>query len=136
MIRALILTAFLLISCTAKVAAPEEPVWGKQACAHCMMLLSDRQSAAQAQLRDGSHVHFDDVGCMMEWLAREESSVQKAWVRTPTGDGWLEAASARYSEHNVTPMDYGLLPAKEGLSYQAARSLIAQRSQQRRENMP
>jgi len=120
----------LLFACQV-ATGPVDPVWGKQACEHCMMLLSDRRAAAQVQRDDGSHVHFDDIGCMMAWLAEHDRALRGRWVRD--GDGWVAAAQARYGTGHTTPMDYGLLVDPQGMSFEAARSWVHERSLAREE---
>lgn len=106
---------------------PAEPVWGKHACAHCAMLLSDRRAAAQVQRDDGEHVYFDDIGCMVAWLAADESKLRGRWVRTPDARGWAPAEFSYYALEHATPMDYGVLPAPTGLSFEAATQHIRKR---------
>lgn len=129
--------ACFALACGQKAPAPEEPVWGKQACAHCLMLLSDRRAAAQLVREDGTYAFFDDVGCMVEWLARENEPVRARWVRKPDGSGWIAAEQARYSTGHQTPMDYGLLPDDTGaITYEAARTLVQEAGRARRERAP
>jgi len=47
--------ALLLSSCE-DPATPKDPVWGKQPCASCAMLVSDPRFAAQASLGSGQRV--------------------------------------------------------------------------------
>ena len=135
MMRPMVMLLLFAFACQPSLG-PSEPIWGKQACAHCMMLLSEPRSAAQAQLADGSHVFFDDFGCLAEWLARDSEVVRGTWVRAHAGKGWVEAERTRYATGQRTPMDYGLLPSDQGLSYEAARKLIAQQSAMRKEVTP
>lgn len=128
------LSLALLAACQV-ATGPVDPVWGKEACGHCVMLLSDRQAAAQVQLDDGSHVHFDDIGCMLEWLAHGDRALRGQWVRQVDGKGWVDARAAHYAVGRPTPMDYGLLPAHTGLSYESARAVVRERSAKRKETM-
>ncbi len=92
---------------------PLDPVWGKQPCEHCKMLVDDRRSAAQVVLPNGDRLYFDDVGCMVAWLD-EHRQESRAWVRLPAGDGWLDARGARYAADAKTPMDFGYVPSSAG----------------------
>ena len=91
---------------------PVEPAWGKQPCAACAMVLSDRQAAAQLVAASGERRHFDDLGCMAAHLQGQPLPA-RAWVRGASG-GWVEARSARYRTGARTPMDYGFLPSDGG----------------------
>ena len=123
----------LLVGCQV-ATGPVEPIWGKQACAHCMMILSDRRAAAQVQRDDGGHAYFDDIGCMMEWLTENKEPTRGRWVHQ--GSAWVAAESARYATGHTTPMDYGLLVDPEGMSFEAAREWVHERSLSRKEARP
>lgn len=92
-------------------SGPTDPVWGKEPCAHCAMLVGDRRYAAQA-LDDGDHFYFDDIGCMVLWL--EGRGRARSWVRGGGGTTWVEAATARYAAGAGTPMDFGFEPREGG----------------------
>ncbi len=123
---------WLLLGCQV-ATGPGDPVWGKQACAHCMMLLSDPRPSAQVQLEDGSHLYFDDIGCMAEWLGKDARATRGRWVRSVDGKGWSPAELVRYSAGHTTPMDYGILPANAGMSFEEAKRAAHQRSLAREE---
>ncbi len=115
---ACLLALTFLWACTRPADQPAEPVWGKQACDHCMMLISERPPAAQLTLPDGTRKFFDDVGCMIAWQALAGAQPAHAWVHAADGAGWLDAHSARYRGGQRTPMDYGYLPGREGISFE------------------
>src|SRR5262245_44732714 len=86
--------------------APVDPVWGKEPCAHCSMIVGDKRYAAEILAEDGSRRYFDDVGCMVSFF--EERHIRaKSWVRDESTGAWVEAESARYRRGVRTPMDYG-----------------------------
>lgn len=118
---------WLLLGCQV-ATGPVDPVWGKQTCAHCMMLLSDPRPSAQVQLDDGNLLYFDDIGCMVEWLAEGSRGLRGRWVRSVDGRGWNLAELTRFSEGNATPMDYGLLPAATGMSFEEAKHAVQRRA--------
>ena len=111
------LVLVLGLRCASGEPKPIDPVWGKQACAHCMMLVSEKPPAAQALLTDGARRYFDDVGCLATWLENEHESARGLWVRAPTGEGWVDALTARYATGQRTPMDFGFLPAEAGVTW-------------------
>jgi len=117
-----ILLAVVLVvlqaACESGPPAPVEPVWGKQACGHCMMLVSEKPPSAQALLADGSRFFFDDVGCMAAWTQREQADAKALWVRGPGGNGWVDARTATFSAGNVTPMDFGYLADSKGVRWE------------------
>jgi len=102
-------TALLLalgVACQTASDQPSDPVWGKQACSSCAMLISDPHFAAQLVTPTGDHLYFDDVGCLASFLARQKVGAGQAWVRD-AGGGWQEARRAHFSRGAKTPMDYG-----------------------------
>jgi copper chaperone NosL len=105
-------TIALVLGC-ARGTEPDDPVWGKEPCAHCRMVLSDERYAAELIDEAGTRYHFDDVGCMIAFAA-ERGLKGKAWVRDPSGARWTDAEHARYVGGARTPMGYGFSPAKEG----------------------
>jgi copper chaperone NosL len=101
----------LCCSCRSPTA-PVDPVWGKQPCAHCLMLVSDPRYAAQAIGPSGDAVYFDDVGCLASYLATRPDA-KGSFVRTSSGR-WLEAAKARFRSGAATPMDFGFVVDEAG----------------------
>ena len=93
-------------------SGPVDPVWGKQACDSCKMIIGDRRYAAELLLEDGERRFFDDVGCLAEYL-RAHGSAGSAWVRDEHGT-YIDARRARYVTGVHTPMDYGFVAAAGG----------------------
>jgi hypothetical protein len=118
-----------LVACADRVLGPEDPVWGKQACAHCAMLVSEKAAAAQAVTAEGKRKFFDDPGCLIAWEDREHPQLKGQWVRL--GDGWVDAKATRYSSGHVTPMDFGFLADAQGLSYEEVSAAVKAKAQQR-----
>jgi hypothetical protein len=106
-----ILLGFALVGCRQDVPAPEQPVWSKQPCDHCAMLLSDRLHGAQELTADGNRLFFDDLGCMVAWDAEHPHETGSRWVRqfdqSHLGTGWLRAEQAAYVRVPGTPMAFG-----------------------------
>jgi hypothetical protein len=116
----------LWAGCTPGADEPADPVWGKQACAHCAMLVSEKPPSSQLTLADGTRHYFDDLGCMAAWLDRRQATPRQAWVRQ--GEAWVPAATARYAPGATTPMDYGFLPAVGGAaSWDEVRAAVRQK---------
>jgi len=113
---------------------PEGPVeiaWGEELCARCHMPISVASFATQVQLEDGVVLDFDDPGCMLSWLARNEAPVNRIWLHHATRDQWLLAADAGFIWWDVTPRGFGLavVGASEpnAMGWDAAASHLATR---------
>ncbi len=114
------IAALAIAACTTS-DGPTDPVWGKEPCAHCRMLVSDARYAAQV-VAGGDRKYFDDVGCMVRWLEDRKAAGKsgadrngdRAWVRDATANRWLEAERARYVRGAKTPMDFGFEACAEG----------------------
>lgn len=117
-----------LFACEAGPLRPLEPVWGKQPCDHCNMLLSDPLPAGQAVLKEGERKYFDDVGCLAAYLAQPGVVAKAAWVHDASGTHWVDALTARYTGGHRTPMDFGFLAAKSGLTFQEVQAQVAQKT--------
>ncbi|MBI2391335.1 MAG: hypothetical protein HYV09_17225 [Deltaproteobacteria bacterium] len=114
---ALLVAAPLLLSfgCKDDASRAIDPVWGKQPCEHCRMIVDDRRSAAQLVTARGDRLYFDDLGCMIAFLADAgQGGDVRAWARDPAGDGWIDAKTARYSGGQKTPMDFGFTASAGG----------------------
>ncbi len=94
-------------------SSPVDPVWGKQACASCSMLVSDRRFAAELVTGDGARVFFDDPGCMATWLSEGHGSPRHAWVHS-AADTWIDARTARYARRQASPMGFDFAPSAAG----------------------
>ncbi len=112
--------------------APAEPVWGKEPCAHCRMLVSDKRYAAQALDEAGERRFFDDIGCMVLWTEAHPRSAH-TWVKDATSGVWRDAATARYAPGARTPMDFGFEARSDGASsFDAVRVAVLQKKRESR----
>lgn len=67
-------------------------------------------STAQAIKEDGTHVFFDDAGCMFNASRKFEEEYSKEWVRDYETLEWIEADQAVVVKANIaTPMKYGYI---------------------------
>lgn len=111
--RRLILAAALgLMACGR--GTPRPIAYGAEACTHCHMTISDPRFVAEAVLRTGKVLAFDDIGCLAQWLAGEPRATRAVWVVAFVGQEWLPAAEAVYlrTDSLRTPMASGLIAAK------------------------
>jgi hypothetical protein len=102
---ALMFVSLVALACE-DTSNPAAPVWGKQACQSCAMVVSDPRFAAQLVTEDGTRTHFDDPGCMATWMVEGRGKARRAWVRTPAGT-WIDARTARYARGQPSPMGFG-----------------------------
>jgi copper chaperone NosL len=120
-----------LAACEPSTDKPSDPVWGKEPCAHCAMLVTEKRFAAQLTTADGRRLHFDDVGCMLGYLADRKPSVHGSWVMDGDTGTWLGARVALYRSGERTPMDFGFVASsREGTSYDLMERAVAARLSQ------
>ncbi len=128
--RAALLVLSLLAGTSACTGAdaPAEPVWSKQPCDHCAMIVGDRRYAAQV-VWDGDRRFFDDVGCMVLWMEAQGASGGRGWGGEPLAGRWIDARSARYAAGAKTPMDYGFEARAEGpIGWEALHDQVSARA--------
>lgn len=87
---------------------PQDVVWDHTQCAECRMSVSERAWAAQAQLKDGRVLDFDDCGCLFRFTAREGTPVHAIYYRHLREDRWLAEAEAAFISAGPSPMGYDL----------------------------
>lgn len=121
--------AFVVTAACEKLDTAVDPVWGKEPCAHCQMLVSERRFAAQA-VAGSERRYFDDIGCFVLWS--KDHATERAWVRDAEGNRWLEASAARYAAGARTPMDFGFegrAPSADGtVGFQEMRASVIARA--------
>lgn len=116
----------LSVSCRTD-SKPVDPIWGKQDCAQCSMLVSDPKYAGQLVTPDGERKFFDDVGCLVAYIAEHKLASARSWVRSERGE-WVDAQSTRYDTGAKSPMDYGFVPKTSGkVGFAELRRLVAER---------
>lgn len=115
----------LLVAACASTDAAVEPVWGKQPCAHCAMVMSDKGFGAQLVSESGDRSFFDDVGCMVTLMEERNVRALHMWTRDAQTGRWLDARSARYVAGASSPMDYGFeARAEGGMGWDAMRATV------------
>ena len=113
MIIRLLIALVLLSSACDDPTHAVEPVWDKQPCTHCHMLISDPRYAAQLVTQRNERLHFDDPGCLAAYMQAHSAEVARAWVHVE-GE-WVRIEDARFSRSDSSPMGYGLLADRGGL---------------------
>jgi copper chaperone NosL len=113
-----------LAAACARTDDPIDPAWGKQPCAHCAMVLSDKHFGAEIVTSDGERVFFDDVGCMVLFLEEAKQPPKRAWVHDAQTGQWLDARTAHYGAAS-SPMDFGFeARASADLTWDEMRSRV------------
>lgn len=100
---------------------PVEPT-DKDLCYFCNMKIYKKDenmgsATAQAVKADGTHVFFDDSGCLLNASKKYKEEYTKKWVRDYVTSKWVEADKAIVVKADVTtPMKYNYLffATKEG----------------------
>lgn len=128
--KMLLLVGLSLLLACGTAATPEDPVWGKEPCAHCAMLVGGKATSAQAIDAKGDRRFFDDIGCLVSWTGQQKAAPTSTWVFGP--HGWQDAHSAHYTGGAATPMDFGYVAteAKNGLDYDAMARTIQSKHKQ------
>ena len=104
-----------LVRAEAPPEGPQEVVWGKQACGHCRMHVSEPAFAAQLHTTDGDVLHFDDPGCLFELVQADAPKIHALWFHHVREDRWVKGDAAGFVEIDPTPMGFGVgaVDAKE-----------------------
>ncbi len=111
-----LLVVLVLAACSGEPkTGPGEVRWDKDACARCIMSVSDHNFSAQVRGGEAERktklYFFDDVGCAVLWLEQQpwrEDARTEMWVTDYKTGVWINAFTASYVTGNITPMDYGL----------------------------
>jgi len=109
--RRLLLAGLALAACSNGHEAVD-PIWGKQACESCRMLVSDPRYAAEFIDESGQRHFFDDIGCLDAYLSEHGGKPRAVWVRS--GPRWIDAEAAHYASGAPSPMAYGYVVADFG----------------------
>ncbi len=118
-LKVLISVSMLLVLITACTKQNEEQlpvdfVWDRAICDQCRMAISDNRYGAQVINSDGKAYLFDDIGCAVSWLQKQEGMDKaRIWVNDKETRQWIEASKANWifgDEH--TPMGYGFAATK------------------------
>lgn len=132
----LLLTLGLLTACANKEeTGPAEVRWDREACERCAMSVSDRKYSAQVRGgpsdRKTRVYKFDDIGCAVIWLDKQEwknDQRTEIWVTDNLSGNWIDARQASYVTGQITPMGYGLgarsEPTEGSLDFAAANKHI------------
>lgn len=101
----------MLLGCEDYTRA-SEPVWDKQPCAHCHMLVSDPRFAAQLVTHGHERLYFDDPGCLAAYMQAHPTELERAWVHSDAG--WTPTERAHFKSGASSPMGYGFIADATG----------------------
>jgi len=94
--------------------------YGSDECAHCKMMITDKQFASQIVTEKGKVVKFDAIECMAVYQRENDDELQGAimYVNDYSKPGnWLKAKEAQFVKSDVvnSPMGESLLgfPSKQ-----------------------
>lgn len=103
--------------------------YGKENCARCHMVISDRHFAAAWREPNGTEYHFDDIGCMVfHRTEKQPAASSRFWVQDYETEVWLDGERATYvvSDAIRSPMSYGVAASTTPESAQRLVSSVAQ----------
>lgn len=86
---------------------PEEVIWDRDVCAHCQMHVGEPSFAAQLQTTDRSVIQFDDPGCALAYIKRQNPEIHALYFHHGSEGRWLKAPEVGFVPHTPTPMGYG-----------------------------
>ncbi|MEA1954390.1 MAG: hypothetical protein U9O24_08375 [Campylobacterota bacterium] len=102
--------------------------WDRDMCERCKMVVSDRQHAVQViNTQNSKSYMYDDIGCVVLWFKEEQiawANRAKIWITDTKTGKWIDARTAHYDTHNITPMAYGFSAHKEKSSIKAGDEMI------------
>jgi copper chaperone NosL len=117
-LRAMV-AAIVVVSVSACAIEPQPVHLGSEECAHCRMVITEPQFAAQALNSKGKAFKFDAVECLASWVASGEGSaieLHSLWVADHSEPSrWLRVEEARFLRSDAvhTPMGAGVLALRD-----------------------
>ncbi len=107
-----LLALVALAACSEKTYEPREINAETDICKVCNMSIAHEDYAAQLVHTNGDYEMFDDLGCLMEFIAdTEESDIGAAFIKEMKNNKWVNVKDATYvySKDYWTPMNYGVV---------------------------
>ncbi len=78
-------------------------------CNDCEMMIKSYKNSAQVVSPKGNVYFFDDVGCMIRWLERQDFKKEaKIYVYANDTGGYIDGYLAWYVRDAPTPLGYGI----------------------------
>ena len=102
--------------------------WDRDMCVRCKMVVSDRHHAVQViNTENGRSYMYDDIGCVVLWFDDEKidwAPKAKIWITDIATGQWIDARTAFYDTHNITPMAYGFGAHENNSTIKAGEEII------------
>jgi nitrous oxide reductase accessory protein NosL len=127
----------LASACSEASSGPVRIGWGRHACDHCGMAISEQAFAAEVRVGPREVMRFDDLGCALAWLESKGGAAvaSEFWVMDQDRSEWLDARSAFYRPDQRTPMAYGFGAIRDAapgsVDFETARRTILERIRDR-----
>jgi copper chaperone NosL len=89
-----------------------EPInYGRDACAHCRMHISQPGFGGEMRDRHGVLTKYDDLGCLLHAMIALHEEIPEAWVDDHAGGGFVPLLTATLVRAGAsdTPMGSGIL---------------------------
>ncbi|CAM5310312.1 Nitrous oxide reduction protein OS=Lysinibacillus sphaericus OX=1421 GN=LS41612_03010 PE=4 SV=1 [Lysinibacillus sphaericus] len=89
------------------------------------MSIVHNEYAGQIALKNGDYEMFDDIGCLIEYIAANgDEEVGAAFIKDAKENKWIDVSKATfvYNKDYWTPMNYGVLAFE---TQEAAQSWMA-----------
>jgi hypothetical protein len=106
--------AVLLEAAQRAPVGPVDVLWDRDICAHCNMHVGEPGFAAQLHNEVGDVFHFDDPGCLFEFVAQTQPRVAGTWFHHGHQSRWLTAEEAVFVRVEHSPMGFGLAAVGAG----------------------
>ena len=111
-IAILVICSTILGGCGEKTYNPRDIIRETDICEICNMSIVHHEYAGQIVLTNGDYKIFDDIGCLMDYLALNgEDEIGAAYIKNKANNEWIDVYKATYV-YNAgywTPMNYGVL---------------------------
>jgi len=81
-------------------------------CLECKMMVKNVRNSAQVITPNGKTYFFNDIGCMIKWVNRQEDYEEKElvmYVFIPECSCYMNAYEAWYIRDGITPLGYGVV---------------------------
>lgn len=93
---------------------PPDIMSGKDPCDNCFMIINENKYAASLWLENGEAKRFDDIGCMLSYVRKNNSNVNSYWVYDYSTNTPVKADDSFFltSDNFETPMGSGIIAVK------------------------
>lgn len=108
----ILLCCGVLWGCSEKTFEPREIVSETDVCKICNMSIVHNAYAGQIALKNGDYEIFDDIGCLIEYIASNgDEEIGAAYIKDASKNEWIDVFEAVYvyNKEYWTPMNYGVV---------------------------